>query len=50
MSGVLGFAGAPIGAHIGFNLTRGPRSGMLQVSLAPMPDGGWAARLVWTLR
>jgi hypothetical protein len=47
---MLGMAGAPIGAIIGFNLTRGPRNGMPKISLAPLPDGGWAGRLVWTLR
>ena len=37
---LIGMAGAPIGALIGFNLTRGPRNGVPQVSLAPMPEGG----------
>jgi len=50
LSALLGMAGAPVGALIGFNLTRGPRSRLPQVSLAPMPDGGWAGRMVWNLR
>lgn len=50
LSAMIGLAGAPIGALIGFNLTRGPRPGVPQISLAPMPDGGWAGRLVWNLR
>lgn len=49
-SAMLGLAGAPIGALIGFNLTRGPREGMPQVSLVPMRDGGWACRLAWSLK
>ena len=47
---LIGMAGAPIGALIGFNLTRGPRSGLPQAALAPMPDGGWAGRLTWSFR
>jgi hypothetical protein len=50
LSAMIGLAGAPIGALIGFNLTRGPRAGVPQVSLAPLPDGGWAGGLVWNLR
>ncbi|MBW8890115.1 MAG: hypothetical protein JF616_20360 [Fibrobacteres bacterium] len=49
-SSMIAMAGAPIGALIGFNLARAPRKGVPQVSLAPMPDGGWAGRLVWNLR
>ena len=49
-STLMGLAGAPIGALIGFNLTRAPRAGMPQVSVGPMPGGGWAGRLAWSLR
>ena len=47
---MLGMAGAPIGALIGFNLTRGPRAGVPRVAFAPMPGGGWAGRLAWPLK
>lgn len=47
---LIGMAGAPIGALIGFNLTRGRRNGVPQVSLAPMPEGGWVGQLKWSFK
>lgn len=49
-SSLLGIAGAPIGALIAFNLTRAPRAGVPQVSVGPMPGGGWAGRLAWSFK
>jgi hypothetical protein len=48
-SAVLGAAGVPIGALIGFNATRGLHQGVPEVSLSPLNGGGWAGRLTWHL-
>lgn len=46
-SALLGLAGAPIGALIGFNATREPIRGLPQVSVAPLRNGGIVGNLGW---
>lgn len=48
-SAMIGTAGAPIGALIGFHATRGVRKGVPAVSLSPRHGGGWAGKLTWQL-
>lgn len=48
-SAVIGTAGAPIGALIGFNASRGYSKGVPALSVGPRYDGGWAGYLTWPL-
>jgi hypothetical protein len=46
---LLGMAGAPTGALIGFNATRETRKGIPEISFSPHRGGGWAGHLTWHL-
>jgi hypothetical protein len=48
-SAMLGMAGAPVGALIGFNATRETRKGIPGISFSPHRGGGWAGHLTWHL-
>ncbi len=46
-SSLMGLAGAPIGALIGFNVTRQKVRGIPEVAMVPLGDGGAMGRLTW---